>query len=387
MKQLRIGMVGYKFMGKAHSNAYRALPMFFPDAKIKPKMSVICGRNEDAVKQAALQFGWAEIETDWRALIERDDIDLIDINAPSNVHKEIALAAVQAGKHIFCEKPLALTLADSREMLAAAEKAGIKHMIGFNYRFTPAIQLAKKLIESGRLGKIYHFRAWFLQDWIIDPTFPLVWRLQKEIAGSGSHGDLGAHLIDFAHYLVGDMEEVIGMSETFIRERPLASEMTGLSAKGSCEGPKGEVTVDDATVFMTRFVNGAMGVFEATRFAAGHRSTNSFEINGSKGSVKFDFERMNELEVYFTDDDEDVQGFRRVLATDSAHAYSEAWWPAGHTIGFEHTFTHEMLELMNAIDEDRLPSPNFNDGVKCQAVLEAVERSVEERRWVSISEM
>jgi predicted dehydrogenase len=387
MKQLRIGMVGYKFMGKAHSNAYRALPMFFPDAKIKPKMSVICGRNEDAVKQAAEQFGWAEVETDWRALIERDDIDLIDINAPSNVHKEIALAAAQAGKHIFCEKPLALTLADSREMLAAAEKAGIKHMIGFNYRFTPAIQLAKKLIESGRLGKIYHFRAWFLQDWIIDPTFPLVWRLQKEIAGSGSHGDLGAHLIDFAHYLVGDMEEVIGMSETFIRERPLASEMTGLSAKGSSEGPKGEVTVDDATVFMTRFVNGAMGVFEATRFAAGHRSTNSFEINGSKGSVKFDFERMNELEVYFTDDDEDVQGFRRVLATDPAHAYSEAWWPAGHTIGFEHTFTHEMLELMNAIDEDRLPSPNFNDGVKCQAVLEAVERSVEERRWVSISEM
>ena len=387
MKQLRIGMVGYKFMGKAHSNAYRALPMFFPNAKLKPKMSVICGRDEVAVQQAAEQFGWAEIETDWRKLIERDDIDLIDINAPSNVHKEIALAAVQAGKHIFCEKPLALTLADSREMLAAAEKAGIKHMIGFNYRFTPAIQLAKKLIESGRLGEIYHFRAWFLQDWIIDPTFPLVWRLQKEIAGSGSHGDLGAHLIDFAHYLVGDMQEVIGMSETFIRERPLAREMTGLSAKGSSDGPMGEVTVDDATLFMTRFVNGAIGSFESTRFAAGHRSTNSFEINGSKGSVKFDFERMNELEVYFTDDDEDVQGFRRVVATDPAHAYSEAWWPAGHTIGFEHTFTHEMLELMNAIDEDRQPSPNFHDGVKCQAVLEAVERSVEERRWVSISEM
>ncbi|AOZ94371.1 Gfo/Idh/MocA family protein [Paenibacillus crassostreae] len=387
MNQLRIGMVGYKFMGKAHSNAYRALPMFFPDANLKPAMSVICGRDKDGVNKAAEQFGWAEVETDWRKLVEREDIDLIDINAPSNVHKEIALAAVQAGKHIFCEKPLALTLADSREMLAAAEKAGVKHMIGFNYRFTPAIQLAKKLIDSGRLGEIYHFRAWFLQDWIIDPSFPLVWRLQKEIAGSGSHGDLGAHLIDFAHYLVGDMEEVIGMSETFIRERPLASAMTGLTAKGSNDGPMGEVTVDDATLFMTRFVNGAIGSFEATRFAAGHRSTNSFEINGSKGSVKFDFERMNELEVYFTDDDEDVQGFRRVLATDAAHAYSQAWWPTGHTIGFEHTFTHEMLELMNAIDEGRQPSPNFNDGVKCQAVLEAVERSVEQRRWVSISEM
>ncbi|OAB44977.1 Gfo/Idh/MocA family protein [Paenibacillus antarcticus] len=387
MKEFRIGMVGYKFMGKAHSNAYRALPMFFPNSKIKPRMSVICGRDEAGVTQAAKQFGWAEVETDWRKLVEREDIDLIDINAPSNVHKEIALAAARAGKHIFCEKPLALTLADSREMLAAAEKAGIKHMIGFNYRFTPAIQLAKKLVESGRLGELYHFRAWFLQDWIIDPTFPLVWRLQKEIAGSGSHGDLGAHLIDLAHYLVGDMKEVIGMSETFIRERPLASEMTGLTAKGSSDASKGKVTVDDATLFLSRFVSGTMGVFESTRLAAGHRSTNSFEINGSKGSVKFDFERMNELEVYFTDDEEDVQGFRRVLATDPAHAYSEAWWPTGHTIGFEHTFTHEMLELMNAIDEGRQPSPNFYDGVKCQAVLEAVERSVEERRWVSISEM
>ncbi|MBJ9990403.1 Gfo/Idh/MocA family protein [Paenibacillus cellulositrophicus] len=387
MKALRIGMVGYKFMGKAHSNAYRALPMFFPEAPIQPQMAAICGRDADAVQQAAGQYGWAETETDWRNLVARDDIDLIDINAPSDAHKDIALAAAKAGKHIFCEKPLALTLADSREMLKAAEEAGVKHMVGFNYRFSPAVRLAKNLIESGRLGQIYHFRAWFLQDWILDPAFPLVWRLQKDIAGSGSHGDLGAHLIDLAHYLVGDIQEVIGMSETFIKERPLAENMTGLSAKGSLGGPMGKVTVDDATLFMARFTGGALGSFEATRFAAGHRSTNSFEINGSKGSVKFDFERMNELEVYFTDDQEDVQGFRRVLATDAAHAYSHAWWPAGHTIGFEHTFTHEMLELMEAIHEDRQPSPNFHDGVKCQAVLEAVERSVEERRWVEISEM
>lgn len=386
MKQLRIGMIGYKFMGKAHSNAYRSLPMFFPKA-LKPEMSVICGRNPEALEEAASQFGWSDTVTDWKELIARKDIDLIDINAPSNAHKEIALAAVQAGKHIFCEKPLALTLADSREMLQAAEEAGVAHMVGFNYRFSPAVRLAKKLIESGRLGKIYHFRAWFLQDWILDPEFPLVWRLQKDIAGSGSHGDLGAHLIDLAHFLVGDVKEVIGMSETFIKERPLAAEMTGLSAKGDKDAPKGKVTVDDATLFLARFENGAMGSFEATRFAAGHRSTNSFEINGSLGSVKFDFERMNELEVYMTSDDEDIQGFRRVLATDPAHDYADAWWPPGHTIGFEHTFIHEMLELSNAIEEGRQPVPNFHDGVKCQAVLEAVEKSIDERRWIEISEM
>jgi len=247
--------------------------------------------------------------------------------------------------------------------------------------------LAKKLVEEGRLGRIYHFRAWFLQDWIVDPNFPLVWRLDKSVAGSGSHGDLGAHLIDLSHYLIGDMSEVIGMNETFVKERPLATAMTGLSAKGSADAPKGEVTVDDATLFMARFANGALGSFEATRYASGHRCTNAFEINGSKGSVKFDFERMNELEVYFTDDAEDVQGFRRVIATDPAHAYMDAWWPAGHTIGYGQTFTHEVVELMNAIAEDRQPVPNFVDGVKCQAVLEAVDRSIDERRWVSISEM
>ncbi|MDQ0060896.1 Gfo/Idh/MocA family protein [Paenibacillus harenae] len=387
MDKIRVGMVGYKFMGKAHSNAYRALPMFFPKSAVKPVMKAICGRDPEGVEQAREQFGWESAETDWRQLVKRDDIDLIDINAPSDAHKEIALAAAAEGKHLFCEKPLALTLEDSREMLEAAEKAGVKHMVGFNYRFSPAVQLAKKLIEEGRIGKIFHFRAMFLQDWIIDPNFPLVWRLQKDIAGSGSHGDLGAHLIDMARFLVGEFNEVIGMSETFIKERPLASAMTGLSAKGSAEGPRGEVTVDDATLFMTRFMNGALGSFEATRFAAGHRCTNGFEINGSKGSIKFDFERMNELQVYFTDDAEDVQGFRRVLATDPAHAYMDAWWPAGHTIGFEHTFTHEVLEFMQALAEDRQPVPNFNDGVKCQEVLEAVDLSIAERRWVSISEL
>ncbi len=386
MKSVKVGMVGYKFMGKAHSNAYRALPMFFPDS-LRPEMKAICGRDPAALEQARAQFGWESAVTDWRELVKRDDIDLIDINAPSDAHKAIALAAAEAGKHLFCEKPLALTLADSREMLAAAEQAGIKHMVGFNYRFAPAVQLAKKLVEEGRIGQIYHFRAVFLQDWIIDPSFPLVWRLQKDIAGSGSHGDLGAHIIDLARFLVGEFKEVIGMSETFVKRRPIASAMTGLSAKGGASAEMGDVTVDDATLFMARFAGGALGSFEATRFAAGHRCTNAFEINGSNGSIKFDFERMNELQVFFTDDAEDVQGFRRVLATDPAHAYMDAWWPPGHTIGYEHTFTHEVHELMRAMEEDRQPVPNFVDGVKCQEVLEAVDLSIAERRWVDLSEL
>jgi len=386
MNEVRVGMIGYKFMGKAHSHAYRDLPMFFPNTA-KPVMKLVCGRDEQGVSAAAKQFGWENYTTDWRELVNRDDIDLVDINAPSDAHKEIALAAAAAGKHLFCEKPLALTLADAREMLTAAEQAGVKHMVGFNYRFAPAVQLAKKLIAEGRLGRIFHYRAWFLQDWIVDPDFPLVWRLQKEIAGSGSHGDLGAHLIDLAHFLIGDMTEVIGMSETFIKERPLPSSMSGLSAKGDQNAPKGQVTVDDATLFLARFANGALGSFEATRYASGHRCTNSFEINGSKGSVRFDFERMNELEVYFNDDAADVQGFRRVLATDPAHAYADAWWPPGHTIGYEHTFIHEVVELMEALREDRQPVPNFHDGVKCQVVLEAVDKSIEERRWVNVNEM
>ncbi|NOU95014.1 gfo/Idh/MocA family oxidoreductase [Paenibacillus sp. LMG 31456] len=386
-KHVNVGMVGYKFMGKAHSNAYSRVNMFFPNVPAAPVMKLICGRDRDGVEQAAKQFGWGGCVTDWRELLSDDDIDLVDINAPSNAHKEIAIAAAKAGKHIFCEKPLALNLADSREMLKAAEEAGIKHMVGFNYRFAPAVQLAKKIIREGRLGTIYHFRAWFLQDWIIDPEFPLVWRLQKDVAGSGSHGDLGAHLIDLAHYLVGDMTEVVGMSETFIKDRPMPASMTGLSAKGSANAPRGTVDVDDATLFLARFANGALGSFEASRFAAGHRCMNAFEINGSKGSIKFDFERLNELEVYFTDDAADVQGFRRVLATDPAHAYMDAWWPPGHTIGYEHTFVHEMLELMQAIHEDRQPEPNFSEGVKCQQVLEAVELSVAERRWVKVSEL
>ena len=385
-KEIRIGMIGYKFMGKAHSHAYKDVPMFFPDCPT-PVMQAICGRDATWVSQAATQFGWNRYETDWRKLVASDDVDVVDINAPSDAHKEIAIAAAEAGKIVFCEKPLALTLADAREMERAVAKAGVKHMIGFNYRFVPAVLLAKKLIDEGRLGRIFHFRGVFLQDWIIDPNFPLVWRLDKSIAGSGAHGDLGAHVIDLAHFLVGDIAEVVGVNETFIKERPIATKMTGLTATASEDAEKGKVTVDDATAFLARFTNGALGTIEATRMAPGHRCTNAFEINGSKGSVKFEFERMNELQVYFTDDADDVQGFRRVIATDAPHAYAAHWWPAGHTIGYEHSLVHEVAELMTAIEEDRLPSPNFSDGVRCQEVLTAVDLSIDNRSWVKVSEV
>ncbi|MDD4518403.1 MAG: Gfo/Idh/MocA family oxidoreductase [Limnochordia bacterium] len=383
MGTLNIGLVGYKFMGKAHSHAFRDVSMFF-DLPVKPVMKVLCGRDEKSVAESARKFGWEEYVTSWEELVQRDDIDLIDITAPSNVHKEIVLAAAQNGKHIFCEKPLALTLEDAEQMLKAVTEAGVKHMIGFNYRRVPAIMLIKQMVDSGKLGQIYHFRGTYLQDYVIDPSFPLVWRLRKEIAGSGSLGDLGAHTIDLARWLVGDFHEVIGMSETFIKERPLPTEMTGLSAKSSLDAEMGTVTVDDATAFLARFKNGALGTFEATRFAAGHRNMNFFEINGSLGSVRFDFERMNEMEYYSTEDAEGYQGFRRIQTTEAVHPYMQAWWPAGHIIGYEHTFIHEMKDFIESIVEDRLPEPNFRDGVECQRVLHAVEKSIDNRTWVQI---
>jgi len=383
MQTLNVGLIGYKFMGKAHSHALKDVGMFF-DLSVKPVMKVICGRDEAGVAKAAQQYGWEEFTTSWEELVTRDDIQIIDITAPSNAHKEIAIAAARHGKHIFCEKPLALTLEDAEEMLEAVTAAGVKHMVGFNYRRVPAIMLIKQMIDSGKLGKIYHFRGTYLQDYIIDPNFPLVWRLRKEIAGSGSLGDLGAHTIDLARWLVGEFDEVVGMSETFIKERPLPTEMAGLSAASSQDAELGEVTVDDATAFLARFKNGALGTFEATRFAAGHRNGNCFEINGSKGSVYFNFERMNELLYYSTEDEEGLQGFRRVQTTEAIHPYMEAWWPAGHIIGYEHTFIHEMKDFLEAIVYDRMPEPNFFDGVACQKVLDAVEKSIEGRCWVKV---
>jgi predicted dehydrogenase len=385
-KKVNVGLVGYKFMGKAHSNAYSDVAMFF-DMDAEPVMKAICGRSEEGVKAAAEKFGWESYETSWEDLVKRDDVHLVDVTAPSNFHKEISIGAIENGKNVFCEKPLALNLADAREMLQAAEEAGVKHMINFNYRKAPAIALAKKMIDDGLLGELYHFRGVYLQDWIIDPEFPIVWRLDKSVAGSGSHGDLNAHIIDIARYLVGEFDSVVGMEETFIKERPLTEVGTtgGLAAQAT--GGRGEVDVDDATLFLTRFANGALGSFEATRFAAGRRNHNRFEVNGSKGSVVFNLERMNELEYYNVDDPEGLQGFRTIQATDSSHPYLHAWWPAAHIIGYEHTFIHQVYDLMQAIAHDTMPSPSFVDGVKCQEILDAVVKSIAEKRWVEISEM
>lgn len=385
-KKVNVGLVGYKFMGKAHSNAYSDVAMFF-DMDAEPVMKAICGRSEEGVKAAAEKFGWESYETSWEDLVKRDDIHLVDVTAPSNFHKEISLGAIENGKNVFCEKPLALNLADAREMLQAAEEAGVKHMINFNYRKAPAIALVRKMIDDGLLGELYHFRGVYLQDWIIDPEFPIVWRLDKSVAGSGSHGDLNAHIIDIARYLVGEFESVVGMEETFIKERPLTEVGTtgGLAAQAT--GGRGKVDVDDATLFLTRFANGALGSFEATRFAAGRRNHNRFEINGSKGSVVFNLERMNELEYYNVDDPEGLQGFRTIQATDSSHPYLHAWWPPAHIIGYEHTFIHQVHDLMQAIAHDTMPSPSFVDGVKCQEILDAVVKSIAEKRWVEISEM
>jgi predicted dehydrogenase len=372
MSEIGVGLVGYKFMGRAHSNAYRQVGRFF-DLKLSPRMRAICGRDEAGVKDAAAALGWEGYETDYRRLLERDDIGLVDVVTPGNTHPEIAIAALEAGKHVLCEKPLANTLEESREMLDAAREAGTTNMVCFNYRRAPAVQLAKKLIDEGRLGEIRHWRAVYLQDWILDPGFPLAWRLRKEVAGSGALGDLGAHIIDLAHFLVGPITGVVGTAETFIRERPLEE------ASGGAE--MGEVTVDDAVAFLARFETGAMGTFEATRLAPGRKNRNSFEINGSNGSLVFDLERMNELQVYFEDDPPEVRGFRTVMVTEPDHPYVGAWWPPGHIIGYEHTFVHTIKDLLDGIATGKSPAPTFEDGYRCQAVLDAVERSLESGSW------
>ena len=370
---INIGMVGYGFMGKAHSNAYRQANPFFRPA-LKPVMKAICGRDEAAVKEAAETFGWEQYETSWEKLIARPDIEVIDISSPGDTHRDIAVAAAAAGKHILCEKPLANTLAEAQEMLAAVEKAGVKHLINFNYRRVPAVRLAKRLIDEGVLGQIRHWRATYLQDWLVDPEFPLDWRLRRERAGSGALGDIASHIVDLARFLVGEINEVVGMTETFVKERPLPD----------AGGERGVVTVDDAAAFLARFENGVFGIFEATRFATGRRNYQRFEINGSRGSLAFNFERMNELEFFSLADPDYAQGFRTILVTEGVHDYVSAWWPPGHGLGYEHAFVHAVVDFLNAIARDEMPQPSFVDGVRCQAVLEAVSTSVETQRWVAV---
>ena len=379
MAEINVALIGYKFMGKAHSNAYRQVSHFFP-GKLTPRLKVICGRDREGLEAAARQLGWEEIETDWRRVIARKDIDVVDVSSPGHLHAKMAIAVARAGKHVICEKPLANTLADAKKMLQAVERAGVKHMIMHNYRKIPAVCLAKKMIEDGRIGDIYHYHGAYLQDWIMDPNFPLVWRLEKKFAGSGALGDIGSHAIDFARFLNGELASVTAQMTTFIKERPLAgSGATTWGAKGS-KG-KGKVTVDDDTNFLARFRNQSVGVFESSRFCGGRRNYNTFQLYGSKGSLAFNLERMNELEIYDCTDKPGDQGFKTINVTEAMHPYVGSWWPSGHIIGYEHTFVHAIHDFLVALEKDKMPYPNFADGVKNQIVMEAIEKSARSGRW------
>jgi predicted dehydrogenase len=373
MRTVNVALIGYAFMGKAHSNGWRQVAPFF-SPRLTPHLKVIVGRTPRKVREAARSYGWEESATDWRDVVGRDDIDIVDIVTPGDSHAEIAIAAARAGKVVLCEKPLANTVKEAEQMLAAVETARVVHMICHNYRRAPAVMLAKQIIDDGQLGDIRHYRGTYLQDWPTDPKFPLVWRMDKKQAGSGALGDLAAHSIDLARFLVGEIAEVAGDLKTFVKTRPLP------------DHPKksGRVTVDDASTALVRFKNGAIGTIEATRMALGRRNFNRFEINGSRGSLAFDLERMNELEVYFESDPQRVRGFRRILVTESTHPYMQAWWPPGHIIGYEHTFTHTMFDLLEGMADKRVPKPNFVDGVRNQRVLAAIEKSAASRRWVSL---
>jgi predicted dehydrogenase len=384
MGEIGIGLVGYKFMGRAHSNGYRQVSHFF-DVDPKPRMVAIAGRNEAAVSEAADQLGWEGYETDYQRLIDRSDIGVIDVSTPGDSHYQVVMSALAAGKHVLCEKPLANSLEQARVMMVAAKAAGVINMINFNYRRVPAVVLARKLIAEGRIGEVRHFRAIYLQDWILDPEFPLVWRLKKELAGSGALGDIAAHIVDLSRYLLDDeIVSVTGALNTFIKQRPVEVSSGGGAGLVATRGTEyGDVTVDDAAHFLAKFASGATGTYEVSRLAPGRRNHNQFEINGSKGTIVFDLERLNELEVYFVDDEADVQGFRKILVTDGDHPYVGSWWPSGHIIGWEHTFTHVVKDLMDGIKTGANPAPSFEDGYKCQAVLDAVERSSASGAWES----
>ncbi|MFG1838105.1 Gfo/Idh/MocA family protein [Micromonospora sp. NPDC049175] len=374
-------MVGYAFMGAAHSQAWRTVNRVF-DLPARARMALICGRDTTKVAEAADRLGWDASTTDWRDLINRDDIDVVDICTPGDSHAEIALAALAAGKHVLCEKPLANTVEEARAMTAAADLArasGVRSMCGFNYRRVPAVTMMRQMVADGRLGVIRHVRATYLQDWIVDPQFPLVWRLQKDRAGSGALGDIGAHIIDLTQFVTGQrISGVSAVTETFVKERPLPAESSGLAATADGgSAPTGPVTVDDAAVFVARLDGGALATYEASRFATGRKNSLRVEINGSLGSVIFDLERLNELEFYDATRPSVEQGFSRILVTEGDHPYMSAWWPPGHIIGYEHSFTHEMRDFIEAVATGVDPTPSFADALQVQLVLDAVTRSAE----------
>jgi predicted dehydrogenase len=363
---LGIGMVGYAFMGRAHSQAWRTVDHFF-ELPLRPRLAAICGRDPEAVERAAGRLGWPAWETDWKRLVARDDVDLVDVCTPGSSHAEISIAALQAGKHVLCEKPLANTVAEARAMAAAAEEAaaqGVRAMVGFNFRRLPAVALGRQLIAAGRLGTIRHVRASYLASHMVDPETPMAWRLRFEEAGSGALGDLGAHAVDLAQYLAGDrIAGVSALTETFVEERPRPG------------GGRGRVTVDDAAAFIARLRGGAVAVFEATRFATGHKEGLRVEVNGDLGSVIWELDHLNDLHYFDGTLEPGLRGFRRIRATEPEHPYAGAWWPDGHVIGYEHTFTNEVRDLLEAIAAGRDPVPSFADGLAVQEVLDAVLRS------------
>ena len=378
--EIGVGMLGYGFMGKAHSNALKTLPyMVYPPPAV-PKLVGIAGRNAEAVQTAAQRYGWQHAYTDWRALLDNPDVQVFDNSGPNNAHAEPCNVAAQTGRHILCEKPLGRTAAEAAAMLEAVTRAGVKHLCAFNYRFVPAVRLARHLIETGQLGEIYHFRAVYLQEWIVDPAFGMVWRLNKAEAGSGALGDLGSHILDLARFLVGEPRHVSAMAKTFIKERPTRD------AGGS---PTAEVTVDDAFAAVLDFENGALGTVEASRFCPGRKNGQVFEINGSLGSLRFSLERLNELEVYWQNETvRDTHGFHSVLVSEAYHPFWKYWWPQGHIIGWEHTFIHQFAHFFESLVNDTPVAPyaaTFDDGYKHAVICDAILRSAETGRQQAIT--
>ncbi len=380
MTELRVAMIGTAFMGRAHSHAWRTAPRFF-DLGLTPRMSLIAGADAARTEAAAASLGWDAWTTDWRDAIERDDVDLVDICTPGTLHEEIAIAALDAGKHVLCEKPLANDVAAAERMTAAAERAaasGVFAMCGFSYRRTPALALARDLVAEGALGEIRHVRAQYLQDWLSDPRAPMSWRLDRDLAGSGSLGDIGAHSIDTVQWLLGDrIADVSARLRTFVTERPQPAQRADLGGRADAEAPLRRVTVDDAAVFTAQLEGGALGVFEATRFATGRRNANRVELNGELGSIAFDFERMNELEYFDARDGRAVQGFRRIQVSDAIHPYTGNWWPVGHGLGYDHLFVNQVADLVRDLAAGIAPQPDFASALDVQRVLAAVAESAD----------
>ena len=374
--RLRVGMIGYGFMGAAHSQGWRVAPRFF-DLPAQPEMALLVGRNSEAVADAAESWGWAETATDWRNAVERDDIDVIDIVTPGSSHVDIAIAALEAGKHVLCEKPLANSVDEAEAMADAAARAaerGVYAMVGFTYRRVPAATFARDLVAAGKIGEMRQVRANYLQDWLVDAESPMTWRLDKSLAGSGALGDIGAHAIDLAQYITGQtLTSVSGVLDTFVSERPLMESSRGLSGTASSE--RGTVTVDDIALFTGRFDSGALGSFEATRFSTGRKNSLRIEVSGSRGALSFDLEDLNALDYYDATAPIETQGFTRILVTEPEHPYVSAWWPAGHMLGYEHGFSHQARDFVDDIVNNRQPRPSFDDGLQVQRVLAAIESS------------